>query len=211
MSGDLPGLTTLLKAVHILALGVWVGGLLLFPALLAERGNHPAGPALHRMHRRARFLYTAVLSPAAILAIASGTALIFLREVYVPWFAAKLLLVAGLAMIHVFAASRIVELFKEEQPPRYALGAFAFAATSLLAAGTLTLVLAKPDLPLPGGPGADLFSPGGLGHWLEDAFPSLAPARHGQGAGVSVVLTGSSSSSSGASPSSSSSATSPMP
>ena len=217
MSGDLPGLTAILKAVHIAFLGVWVGGLLLFPALLAERANHPAGPALHRMHRRARFLYTAVLSPAAIIAIACGTALIFLREVYVPWFGAKLLLVAGLAMIHVFAASRIVELFKEEQPPRYGLGAFAFMATAVLAAGTLTLVLAKPDLPLPNGPGANLFTPGGLGNWLEDVFPALAPVGAGQeaaqGAGVSVDLTGASSSTSGefSAPGSSSSATRPTP
>lgn len=211
MSGDLPGLTAILKAVHILCLGVWVGGLLLFPALLAERANHPAGPALHRMHRRARFLYTAVLSPAAIIAIASGTALIFLRQVYVPWFAAKLLLVAGLAMIHVFAASRIVELFKEEEPPHYRLGAFAFATTALLVAGTLTLVLAKPDLPLPGGPGAHFFTPGGLGDWLGDVLPALAPVGAAQGAGSSAVSTGASSSASGELSGSSSSATSPTP
>ncbi|GGH60832.1 hypothetical protein GCM10011341_33460 [Frigidibacter albus] len=190
---------------------------MLFPALLAERGNHPAGPALHRMHRRARFLYTAVLSPAAIIAIASGTALIFLREVYVPWFAAKLLLVAGLAMIHVFAASRIVELFKEEEPPRYVLGAFAFAATTVLVAGTLTLVLAKPNLPMPGGPGTSVFTPGGLGDWLAEVFPALAPVGAGgetdQGAGVSVDLTGASSSASGelSDSGSSSSPTSPTP
>jgi len=211
MSGDLPGLTALVKAIHILSLGVWVGGLLLFPALLAERGNHAAGPALHRMHRRARFLYTAVLSPAAILAIASGTTLIFLREVYVPWLAAKLLLVAGLAMIHVFAARRIVEMFQAEARPHPRLGALAFAATALLVAGTLSLVLAKPDLPLRAGPGPGIFAPGGLGLWLGGVVPALAPAAD-QGAGVPVDLTGAASSASGDSPSASSSAsTRPTP
>jgi len=71
----------------------------------------------------------------------------------VPWCAAKLLLVAGLAMIHVFAASRIVELFKEEQPPRYALGAFAFAATSLLAL-PLAWPLRRKPAPTAGATGA---------------------------------------------------------
>lgn len=215
MSGDLPGLTALVKAIHILSLGVWVGGLLLFPALLAERGNHAAGPALHRMHRRARFLYTAVLSPAAILAIASGTTLIFLREVYVPWLGAKLLLVAGLAMIHVFAARRIVEMFQAEARPHPRLGALAFAATALLVAGTLSLVLAKPDLPLRAGPGPGIFAPGGLGLWLGGVFPALAPEAD-QGAGVSVDPAASASSASGDSPSpfpsaSSSASTRPTP
>lgn len=191
MSGEMGGLTAALKAVHILFLGVWVGGLLLFPALLAQRRGQTPGPALHRMHRRARFLYTAVLSPAAMVAIASGTALIFLREVYVPWLAAKLVLVAGLAMIHVFTARAIVEMFKEDAEPRRSVGILTFLGTAGLAAGTLVLVLGKPDLApglaqLEGGPGGGgLFSPGGLGARLGWLVPPLAPEGRGRPVGAS--------------------------
>lgn len=214
MNGDLPGLTALLKALHIVTLGIWVGGLLLFPALLAQRRGQTPGPALHRMHRRARFLYTAVLSPAAIAAIASGTSLIFLREVYVPWFGAKLVLVAGLAMIHVFTARRIVELFQEDGDPPRRIGVAAFATTALLATGTLVLVLGKPQLlpaPEPGREG--LFTPGGLGARLGWLLPPLAPEPAAQGGAAPVAADGSSASLSGVSSISSppSASTSPTP
>lgn len=215
MNDDLPGLTTLLKSIHIVTLGVWVGGLLLFPALLAQRRGQVPGPALHRMHRRARFLYTAVLSPAAIAAIASGTALIFLREVYVPWFGAKLVLVAGLAMIHVFTARGIVDMFQADADPPRRIGIMAFGTTALLATGALVLVLGKPDLALEAAPGREgLFTPGGLGARLGWIAPPLAPETGGQGGVAPAAAGGSSSASRSGEPSTSSSSsasTSPTP
>src|SRR5690606_17007762 len=59
-----------------------------------------------------RFLYVGILSPAAFIAIGSGTALIFLRQPYHPWFSIKLALVGLLVIAHIVNGLVIVRLFE---------------------------------------------------------------------------------------------------
>ncbi|MBB5752365.1 CopD family protein [Prosthecomicrobium pneumaticum] len=137
----------LLKTVHLTTIALWAAALVCLPGLYVQRTRLSDGPTLHRLQATVRFVYVALMSPAAFLAIASGTALIFVREVFAPWFAAKLLLVGLLVMAHVLTGLVIVRLFDERfvYPPwRFVLTT---VVTLAIVTGILTLVLAKPDLP----------------------------------------------------------------
>ncbi len=50
-----------------------------------------------------RLVYVELTSPAAFVAIGSGTALIFLQATFVEWFSIKMVLVGIMAMLHVVA------------------------------------------------------------------------------------------------------------
>ena len=98
-----------IKFLHVGAIALWVGGLIGLPWLMAQRdGIRRRGGrnALHRLHATARTLHIGLVSPAAVVAIVSGTALIFLRETYAPWFTAKLGFVVLLGRVTSFARAR---------------------------------------------------------------------------------------------------------
>jgi protoporphyrinogen IX oxidase len=94
--------TTFLKFVHLATIAIWSGGLIVLPFLFWQRRGL-AGPDLDRLHRMTRFVYVALTSPAAFIAIGSGTALIFLQATFREWFTLKMLLVGVMVMLHVLA------------------------------------------------------------------------------------------------------------
>ncbi len=155
----------LIKALHVATIALWAGGLLTLPFLLVQR-RRVAGEALHRLHAMTRFFYTALVSPAAFLAIGSGTALIFLQATYVEWFSAKMAFVGLLVVLHVVIGLEVVAVFTHERD-------FGRLGATLLTVGQLVailpilwFVLAKPDLDAAAFR-PDLFEPGALGRWLE--------------------------------------------
>jgi len=150
----------LLKALHIGAISIWTACLIGLPFLLHLR-NGKREDELFDLHRFTRKLYVAVMSPAAFVAIVSGTVLVLVQQTFEVWFTLKLLLVMILAGIHLFSGSRILKLF--EPGRRYP--AWRAAAVTTLAAGVsaaiVIVVLAKPELAMSelGG----VFAPGALG------------------------------------------------
>ncbi|WP_206931591.1 CopD family protein [Roseococcus thiosulfatophilus] len=155
------------KYVHVTAISLWAGGLIALPFLLRQTDGL-RGPSLHRLHRMARIFYVGWLSPAAFLAIASGTLLIFLRETFVEWFTLKLVFVMVLAALHVRMGLIILWVFD----PRERLSPW---GARLLTSGILVTVCAilavvlwKPALPSEAW-APDLFQPGRLG----ELFPRL--------------------------------------
>ena len=157
-----------LKIIHIAAISVWMAGLLALPGLYVQRVHVADKDALYRLQRMVRFAYLKLVSPAAFLAIASGTGLIFARDVFVPWMSAKLALVGVLVVLHTLTGLIILRLFQEGQvyPVWRFLGAVIAVLT--LIGGVLFLVLAKPvfdpEALLP----AILGEPGGLKRLAED-------------------------------------------
>lgn len=142
-----------LKALHVAMLAVWCAGLLALPRMLA-RHDPAIGPADYaRIRRATHYGYTFAVTPAAVLAIASGTLLIFLRSVFEPWLFAKLVMVAALVAFHAWVGHTIVAVAETEGshvPPE------PFWPTAILVLPILAilgLVLAKPELgeiPMPG-------------------------------------------------------------
>lgn len=163
-------MTTALKLAHFAALVLWCGGLLVLPGLYALRPKVANRAELYRLQRFCRFAYVTVLSPAAYVAIATGIALIFAREVYVPWMALKLVAVGALAGLHVRAGHLVNRVFRDEG--RYAgwRAVATMAATLAAILLTLFLVLAKPRLDPALLPGA-LREPGALHSLFEMIMP----------------------------------------
>jgi putative membrane protein len=161
--------TTLLKFIHLGAIAIWSGGLIVLPFLFWQRRTLTAGTELDRLHRITRLVYVELTSPAAFVAIASGTALIFLQATFVEWFSLKMVLVGIMAMLHVVAGLVLHQLFLPDG--RFSrLSAIALStAYVVVIIGIIWIVLAKPHLDsnlfAP-----HLFEPGGLARWLHQSF-----------------------------------------
>lgn len=154
-------LTVWLKALHISSLVIWCGGILVLPALFAYRPHDDSKPDLWRLQRVVRYAYTVVISPAAFVAVVTGTGLVFMREVFTDWFAAKLAVVGVLAAIHIRFGHIIMHLF--EDGGRYQTWRMWLSIVTALVviAAILWLVLAKPRFDLTVLPDW-LLEPGGL-------------------------------------------------
>ncbi len=153
-------IVTWLKFIHVATIALWSAGLIALPILYRQRRGL-TGEALHKLHAFTRFLYVALVSPAAFVAIGTGTALILLQGTYENWFSAKLVGVSVMTGIHIFSGLMILRLFEPDRS--YPLGRFVVVMTlTLLSIGAiLALVLGKPDISWPPVLAA-FFAPGAL-------------------------------------------------
>lgn len=145
MSG-LDGLIPHVKALHLGFVAIWVAGLFALPRMLARHDRAVVQAEFAQIRRATHYGYVWVITPAAILAIASGLALVFLREVFTVWIFGKFILITGLVAVHAWVGGTIVEVAETEgqhEPPEPLLPTLLITALSV---GILTLVLAKPDL-----------------------------------------------------------------
>lgn len=138
-----------IKFVHLSALLVWCACLLALPSLLALFPVTQGKVSRRRLRAATRFVYIALASPAAVVAVVSGTALIHLMQVYAPWFFAKLTLVAAMVLFHASCGKLVLVL--RQQPRFWSPGLLLAMGTLPLALilGVLWLVLAQPALELP--------------------------------------------------------------
>lgn len=149
-----------LKFIHVGAICLWSAGLVALPLLYRQRRGL-SGEPLFRLHAFTRFFYVAIVSPAAFVAIASGTVLILLEETYANWFSAKLVMVAVMTGIHIFSGLMILKLFEPHGHYPAWRSAVMITLTVLVIATILALVLGKPRLVVPEALVA-LFAPGAL-------------------------------------------------
>jgi uncharacterized membrane protein len=142
-----------LKALHIGFLAIWIAGLAALPAMLARHDRAVTPPDYTRIRQATHYGYIWLATPAAVLTVATGTSLIFLREVFTGWMFAKLVGVAALVTLHAWVGHTIVAVAETEgrhEPPGPFLPVLILA---VIVVGVLALVLAKPgleDLPMPG-------------------------------------------------------------
>lgn len=161
------------KFVHVAAIAIWIAGLVCLPGLYVQRARVSNDDTLFRLQAMVRYAYIVIISPAAFVAIASGTALIFLRQTFEAWFSVKLGLVGLLVLIHVLTGLVVIRLFREGET--YPVWRFVAVTvlTSVVALAILAVVLAKPLIPdlLPAG----LFAPGALSDMLAPLNPWATP------------------------------------
>ncbi|MFC3073621.1 CopD family protein [Shinella pollutisoli] len=163
----------LAKFVHIAAIAVWAAGVVSLPGLYVQRAHVEDRDALLRLQRLVRFAYIAVISPAAFLAVMTGTALIFLRQTFEPWFAMKLAFVGVLAVLHVLTGLVVIRLFREGE----IYPVWRFVTATVLSGGVVMaiffVVLAKPAMDLAV---VDVLAePGGLGRLYGEFSPWRKP------------------------------------
>jgi uncharacterized membrane protein len=160
---------TFLKFAHLAAIAIWSGGLLALPFLFWQRRALEAGPDLDRLHRITRLVYVELTSPAAFIAIASGTALIFLQAIFAEWFSLKMVLVGIMAMLHVVAGLVMHKLFSPKG--RFSrLSFLALASTyAVVIPAIIWVVLAKPHIDS-NQIAVHLFEPGGLAKMVRQSL-----------------------------------------
>ncbi len=162
-----------IKFAHIAAIAIWAAGLVSLPGLYVQRAHIRKDDDLYRLQKIVRFSYVRILSPAAFLAIGTGTGLIFLQQPYAVWFSAKLALVGVLVVVHVMTGLVIAKLFDEGED--YPVWRFYLVTvlSGLVVGGILFFVLARPNmhLALP----AALAEPGALKRVISDLSPWEIP------------------------------------
>lgn len=161
-----------LKLVHIAAVSIWMAGLVSLPGLFFKREQVAENEEMFRLQRMVRHAYLVLVSPAAFIAIATGTGLIFLREAFEPWLSVKLALVGALVVIHTISGLVIIRLFREgEMYPVWRFIGMTITSLTLVLC-VLYLVLAKPVLSM--SPSV-LSEPGGLGRLFDGFNPWRKP------------------------------------
>jgi putative membrane protein len=134
----------LLKLLHFAALLCWCGALLYLPALIAA-GTRRSDTLFYRDHAHLmRMVFTLIATPAALLAIGSGTGLMLQDERFGYWLILKLSAVAGMVVCHALCG---VLLLRIERSPDAGVTVQCSLLGVILVAligGTLWLVLAKP-------------------------------------------------------------------
>lgn len=162
-------LVVFLKLLHVTALSIWCGGLLVLPGLFRQRDQIADKEKLYELQRFARAIYIVVVSPAAFVAVFSGTALVFAREVFTVWMLLKLAAVGALVGLHVRTGFVLIQLFEPGRSYAFWRQALATGAAAGIVASILALVLGKPDLDLqlP----AWVTTPGGLQSLFETMRP----------------------------------------
>ncbi|WP_197688384.1 CopD family protein [Bradyrhizobium lablabi] len=162
----------MLKFVHLAAIALWSGGLIALPFLFWQRRTLEAGLDLDRLHRVTRLVYVELTSPAAFIAIGSGTALIFLQATFAEWFSLKMVLVGIMAMLHVVAGLVLLHLFLPEGRFSWPSYLALTSAYIVLITAIVWIVLAKPHIDS-NQFAAHLFEPGGLARWLHQSFGEI--------------------------------------
>lgn len=152
-----------IKFIHVAGIALWSAGLIALPFLFRQRRGL-AGQRLHELHSFTRFFYINLVSPAAFVSVASGTALILMQETYSNWFYAKLVGVSAMTGIHIFSGLAILTIF--ERTGQYHTGRFLLAVplTIVVVGAILALVLGKPEMDWPA-PIDSFFAPGALSDW----------------------------------------------
>lgn len=134
----------LLKLLHFASLLCWCGTLLYLPALIAA-GTKRSDPLFYRDHAHlTRMVFNLVGTPAALIAIGSGTAL-FLRDgIMAGWLIVKLTTVAGMVLCHALCGVLVLRIERAPEQSVSTRCRFLGASIAALMVATLWLVLAKP-------------------------------------------------------------------
>ena len=138
------------KLLHLLFLGIWLGGFFLLPRMFAEHAARTPHADDHLFNRWAQLLFFWVMTPSAILAVAMGTVLLF-SGFQGAWLPAKLGLVVLLVLTHVYWGNLLQHLAHGDSRHRpWVFHVMAWLPLPVVMA-ILALAAAKPQAwPLPG-------------------------------------------------------------
>lgn len=135
--------------LHIIALLMWGAGALYIPVLLAgaakSTNEFESAPPNH--DSVARFVFTHIATPAALIGIVAGTIVFLLAHATEFWLVAKLTLVTILAVTHASLGLLIVRA-ERKQYRFLRLMSWAVSLVLTLVMGLIIwLVLSKPGVP----------------------------------------------------------------
>lgn len=138
-----------LLVLHIIALLFWAAGLLYLPLLLGGMGA-PQAQLLevpHRYDSVARFVFTHVATPAALIAIVTGSGLFLVGRTMEYWLILKLTAVTLLVLCHVSAGLLVLRAEDEAAAPMIRSCRVLALVLCVIMAVIVWIVLAKPSVP----------------------------------------------------------------
>ncbi len=141
--------TAWVMTVHIATLGIWSAALLILAGLYADAPPQREHAPVNRHRVMCRYVFVMLASPAAVLAIISGSLLVYLRGADGSWLIAKLAAVSMLALYHAYCGKRLDAQGMESvraRPRRHS--PLLITVPVALIGAILILVLAKPDVML---------------------------------------------------------------
>jgi putative membrane protein len=139
-----------LTFLHITSLSVWFTGLFLLPRLIMARGSAPDRPGHRQFVATGRTLYLGVATPAGVLTVMFGTALLF-QGFEGAWLPAKLGLVVLAVLLHMYLGHLLYTVGRGHAQPGRLVLALLSGAPMLLLLAIAALAAGKPAvLPLPG-------------------------------------------------------------
>lgn len=136
-----------LLLLHIAALVCWCGSLLYLPALISgnlQRSSGFTGSPPDHLRSMPRAVFTLVATPAALLAIGSGSAVFLVYGILEVWLLVKLALVVLLVLGHMLLGWFVVRAEHGAVQHLQAGCRILMVVLMLLMACIITLVLAKP-------------------------------------------------------------------
>lgn len=98
-----------LKFFHIAAMAIWFTGLFFFPRLFLASGREGASTTDGDVAAIGKTLYFGIMTPAGVVTVALGIALIA-YGFEGPWLVAKLILVAMAVLLHVYFGQLLLDL-----------------------------------------------------------------------------------------------------
>lgn len=136
-----------IKFTHLSALLAWCATLFALPVLLALYPQTASGIDRRNLRAATRFTYIAIASPAAVIAVVSGTALIHPTAAYGGWLLAKLTLVTAMVFFHAACGKLMLRQHERRQRGGRRWQGWLALVPSALVPAVLWLVLAQPRLP----------------------------------------------------------------
>lgn len=135
--------------LHISALLIWAAGVLYVPVVLAgaakSANEFASNPPSH--DSVARFVFTHIATPAALVAIVAGTIVFLLNQTTEFWLVAKLTLVTLLVFTHAFLGLLITRAERKQYQYMRLMSWVSSVILALLMLLIIWLVLAKPGVP----------------------------------------------------------------
>ena len=138
-----------LLVLHIITVLFWAAGLLYLPRLMAAAGAGRAElterPDQH--DSIGRFVFTHIATPAALLAITTGTGVFLVTRTVEFWLVAKLSVVTLLVLAHVATGLLVLRAERAEAGPLWRGYWLLVGVLALLMVTIVWIVLAKPAAP----------------------------------------------------------------
>lgn len=104
-----------IKLLHIAAIAAWSAGLVYLPALFAEHARVEGAASFRQLRHRTRLTYVGFASPAAVIAVVTGTMMIPLVVPLGIWLVYKLAAVGLMVLVHVYFGRLMGLLYENPQ------------------------------------------------------------------------------------------------
>lgn len=138
-----------LLLLHIAAMLCWCGALIYLPALIFATATQKIHFQEEKQSSLPRMVFNLILTPAALLAIISGTLVFVKMGTVAVWLMLKLTLVIALVICHAFNGWLVLQMEEKSRGSLGVLCLFCGILSMILMSVIIWLVLAKPHLEIP--------------------------------------------------------------